>query len=264
MRVFRTLSFLLGLLLVACFPTGSAFVIETPLPSDTPIPTQTIIWFPPSATATPLSVPTYTETPDMSPGIGRVTLEDDFSDDEVWDTAQSDNGSAVITRNRLTLAVQSGYYLSSMRRELPLSDFYAEITARPSLCRGEDHYGLIIRGVGSSFYRFLLSCNGQVWAERISGGTKLTIHEPVPSGDAAGAPGEVRIGMWAVGSEMRLFLNERFQFSVTEATFPIGALGVFVRSNGETPVTVLFSDLEVYDVNYTPPTKTPIAPTSTP
>ena len=176
-----------------------------------------------------------------------------------------DHGSAVITRNRLTLAVQPGYYLSSMRRELPLSDFYAEITARPSLCRGEDNYGLIIRGVGSSFYRFLLNCSGMVWAERITGGTKLRIHEPVPSGDAPpGAPGEVRIGMWAVGSEMRLFLNDRFQFSVTEPTFPIGAIGVFVRSNGETPATILFSDLEVYDVDYTPPTKTPFAPTPTP
>jgi hypothetical protein len=194
----------------------------------------------------------------MSPGIGEVTVEDDFSDKSVWDTAVSGNGSAAITHNRLALTVQPGYYLSSMRRELPLSDFYAEITARPSLCRGEDNYGLIVRGVGSSFYRFLLSCKGEVWAERISGGTKLAIHEHVPSGDAPGAPGEVRIGMWAVGSEMRLFLNGRFQFSVTDPVFPIGALGVFVRSTGETPVTVLFSDLAVYDVNYTPPTKTPI------
>jgi hypothetical protein len=64
--------------------------------------------------------------------------------------------------------------------------------------------------------------------------------------------------MWAVGREMRLFLNGRYQFSVTEGTFPIGALGVFVRSAGETPVTVTFSDLSVYEVDYTLPTKTPI------
>ena len=54
---------------------------------------------------------------------------------------------------------------------------------------------------------------------------------------------------------MRLFLNGRFQFSVREPTFPIGAFGVFVRSAGETPVTVTFSDLEVYDVDYIPPNK---------
>ena len=116
-----------------------------------------------------------------------------------------------------------------------------------------------MRGVGSSFYRFLLSCNGQIWAERISGGTKLGIFKPVPSGDAPGAPGEVRIGVWAVGSEMRLFLNGRYQFSIADPSFPIGAFGVYVRSAGDTPVTVTFSDMEVYEVDYILPTKTPVA-----
>lgn len=244
--------------LVACLPVNLAPPTVTPSPTETPAPTATIVWFPPSATATQRAVPTYTATPDMNPGIGRITLEDDFSDEEVWDIARSDGGSASIHRNRLTLAVQPGYYLASMRRELPLSDFYAEITARPSLCRGDDHYGLVVRGVGSSFYRFVLACNGMIRAERISGGTRLPLLEPVPSGDAPGAPGEVRMGIWAVGSEMRLFLNGRYQFSVSDPSFPAGALGVFVRAAGDTPVTVIFSDLAVYEVDYTLPTKTPL------
>ena len=246
------------LLLAACLPVSAPPPTETPLPSHTPAPTETIVWFPPTATPTRLTLPTLTATPEMSPGIGESLLEDDFSDDEVWDTATSENGSAAVSSKRLTLTVKPGFYLSSMRRELPLTDFYAEITARPSLCRGEDTYGIIVRGVGGFFYRFLLTCNGQVLAERISGGTKLTIQDPLPSGDAPPAPAEVRIGIWAVGSEMRLFLNGRYQFSVVEGTFPTGAFGVFVRSSGETPVTVSFSDLSVYGVDYIPPTKTPI------
>jgi hypothetical protein len=244
--------------LSSCLTLDIAPPTVTPLPSDTPTPTATIIWFPSSATPTPIAVPTFTGTPEMSPGIGRQTLSDDFSDDSVWDTAKGDGGSAAIAMERLSLAVQPGYYISSMRRELPLSDFYAEITARPSLCRGEDSYGIIIRGVGSSFYRFALTCDGQVRAERIYGGTRLVIQEPVPSGDAPRPPGEVRIGIWAVGSEMRLFLNGRFQFSVSEPTFPIGAFGVFARSAGTEPVSVTFSDFEVYEVDYVPPTRTPI------
>jgi hypothetical protein len=259
MRRLRIPLLLSGLLLfVACLPLNSTPPTETPAPTEIAPQTPTIVWFPPSATPTRLAVLTYTGTPEMSPGIGKVTLRDNFSDDSVWDIATSEAGSAAINRNKLTLVVQPGYYLASMRRELPLSDFYAEITARPSLCRGEDNYGIIIRGVGSSFYRFLLSCNGQVHAERISGGTKLMIQEPVPSGDAPGAPGEVQIGIWAVGNDMRLFLNGRYQFSVIEPMFPSGALGVFVRSNGDTPVTITFSDLKIYEVDYIPPTKTPI------
>jgi hypothetical protein len=244
-------------LLTACLPMGPLQLTPTPVPTDTATPTATIVWFPPSATPTLLKVPTYTGTPAMSPGIGGRILSDNFSDDSPWDTAKSDNASAAIGMNRLALAAQSGYYISSMRRELPLSDFYAEITAHPSLCRGDDNYGVIARGVGSSFYRFVLTCNGEVRAERISGGTRLSIFDPVPSGDVARPPSEVRIGIWAVGEEMRLFLNDRYQFSVRDPKFPIGAFGVFVRSSGEEPVSVTFSDFDVYDVSYTLPTKTP-------
>lgn len=248
---------ILAMTVTGCLPNHPPEIIvltETAVPT----PTATIVWFPPSATPTALAVPTYTGTPEMSPGITDVTTSDDFDEDSPWDTAKSDNGSAVITNNRLSLAVQPGYYLSSMRRELFMSDFYAEITARPSLCRGGDSYGIIVRGVGSYFYRFVLTCDGQIRAERINGGTRLPIHEQVPSGDAPRPPGEVRIGMWAVGSEMRLFLNGRFQFSVTEPTFPSGGFGVFARSTGDEPVSVTFSDFKVYDVDYIPPTRTPI------
>lgn len=109
MKLFRIFFLLMGFLaLVSCLPVNLAPPTETPIPTETAIPTETIVWFPASATATQLSVPTYTGTPDMSPGIGRLTLEDDFSDDEVWDIATSDSGSASIHKNRLTLAVQPG------------------------------------------------------------------------------------------------------------------------------------------------------------
>ena len=254
--VFALLS--MSLILASCLSLDAPPATATVPPTDTTTPTATIVWFPPSATPTLLTVPTYTGTPEMSPGIGARTLSDDFSDESLWDTAASDTASAAIVKNRLSLAAQPGYYISSMRRELPLSDFYAEITAHPSLCRAEDNYGIIVRGVGSSFYRFVLTCDGQIRAERIYGGTRLQIYDPVPSGDAPRPPGQVRIGIWAVGSEMRLFLNGRFQFSVVEPTFPIGAFGVYVRSAGEEPVSVTFSDFEVYEVDYVPPTRTPL------
>jgi len=258
MRIFHIALLLSGFVLLgACLSVDSAAPTATSQPATAP-PTQTIVWFPPSATPTRLAIPTQTGTPEMSPGIGRITLRDDFSDQDVWDTAASEDASAAISRNRLSLAVQPGYYMASMRRGVTLSDFYAEITARPSLCRGEDNYGLIVRGVGSSFYRFVLTCDRQIRAERITGGTKLIIQEPVPSGDAPGAPGEVRIGLWAVGDEMRLFLNGRYQFGVTEPSFPSGGLGVYVRAAGNTPATVTFYDLKGYEVDYVPPTPTPL------
>jgi hypothetical protein len=228
MRLLHVLSLLTATLgLLACLLLDTTLPTATPIPTATQTPPQTptIVWFPPSATPTRSAFPTYTALPEMSPGIGSVILSDDFSDDSAWDIGVSNRGSAAISRNRLTLAAEPAAYLESVRRDVNLGNFYAEITARPSLCRKGDSYGILVRGRGLNYYRFILSCNSQVSAERVNAGVKLSIHEPVLSGDAPpGAPGEVRIGVWAVGSDIRLFLNGRYQFSINDNSFP-GHLG---------------------------------------
>jgi len=233
----------------------------TPIPitaTETPLPTPTIVWFPASATPTLGVFSTKPPTPEMRPGIGTTTLADDFSDPSLWDTAASDQSSANIQDNRLNLSVQSKVYVISLRHELSASDYYAEITARPGLCRAEDSYGLLVRANAVAYYRFSLSCNGNVYAERISVGKRELLQEPLLSGDVPrGAPGEVRIGVWAVGAEMRLFLNGRYQFSVSNSNYPNGTIGVFVNSAGETPVIVSFSRLTLQKVDYTLPAITP-------
>ena len=257
-KLLRANALAMILLLNACLPLNSTLATELPLPTDTPLQAPTIVWFPPSATPTLNLIPTYTATPEMNPGIGEQIFKDNFSDKSVWDTAASDQASAIIKDKHLTLAVEPGLSVASLRRDVTLANFYAEITAQPKLCRGADNYGIIIRSTGNSFYRFILTCNGLIHAERIKSGERLLLANPIASGDVPlGAPGEVRIGMWAVGGEMRLFLNGRFQFSVTEKTFPSGAFGVFTQSKGDTPVTITFSDLKVYDVDYIAPTRTP-------
>jgi hypothetical protein len=249
------------LLITSCAFLDALNVTPTPvIATETPQPTPTIDWFPASATPTleALSTP-KPPTPEMRPGLGTTTLTDDFSDPSLWDTATSDQASAEMDNNRLNLSVESKVYIISLRHGLTASDYYAEITARPSLCRGDDSYGLLVRANAMSYYRFSLSCNGNVFAERINGGKREVLQTPLLSGDVPrGAPGEVRIGIWAVGAEMRLFLNGRYQFSVSNPNFPSGTIGVFVNSAGETPAIVSFSRLSIQEVNYTLPTRTPM------
>lgn len=237
-------------------------LLATPIPpsqTETPLPTATIIWFPASATPTLQVLSTHTPTPEMRPGLGDEILSDDFSDPSLWNISASNQASADIKNNQLTLSVQSQFYMLSLRQELVLDNYYAEITARPSLCRDEDNYGLLVRASTASYYRFALACNGSVRAERVSGGTRLVLQQPLASGDVPpGAPGEVRIGLWAVGKEMRLFLNGRFQFSLIDPSFPSGTIGVFVRSAGNTAAVVSFSDLNIQSVDYVPPKATPL------
>jgi hypothetical protein len=246
------------LLMTSC--SALDLILATPLPvvqTKPPLPSPTFAWFPPSATPSPQVFTTRAATPEMRPGLGDVFLTEDISDPSLWDTATSDQGGAEIDEDRLTLAVQSGVYMISLRHELIVNDFYAEITASPGLCRADDSYGFLVRA-NVAYYRFSLTCNGMVSAERVSVGTRQVLQVPLPSGDVPpGAPGEVRIGVWAVGTEMRLFLNGRYQFSVNDSNYASGTLGVFVNSAGATAAVVSFSDLSVQSVTYNPPISTP-------
>jgi hypothetical protein len=252
------LVFLAGLM-SSCAVIDALNATPTPAPvTETPTATATFAWFPASATPTLGAYSTKLPTPEMRPGIGDAYLTDDFSRASLWDMAAADQSSANINDNRLILSVQSKVYMISLRRELAEDNYYAEITARPDLCRGEDSYGLLIRANAVAYYRFSLTCDGNAFAERISVGTRELLQAPLLSGDVPRAvPGEVRIGVWAVGAEMRLFLNGRYQFSINNPNYPSGTIGVFVNSAGETPVIVSFSRLTLQKVDFTLPTMTP-------
>lgn len=259
------------LALSACAPIQTqpppAIVNETPTPS----PTATVQWFPPTSTATPLNLKYSTATPFPMPGIGETLLEEDFSSLNAWNTVSADEGSVSVSRNRITIAVkQPDIYLLSLREEPLVSDFYAEISAHPALCRGDDSYGFLFRANSASSYRYALACDGTVRLERMSFTRVRTIYPPTLSGDVPpGSPGDVRLGVWVAGSEMRFFLNGRYQFSAVDVNLKAGTLGVFAQTAGETAMTVTFSDLVVQSVGYVSPTPTPTAtrtpiPTSTP
>lgn len=250
----RSLILVLVLLLTACSGLGFDAPTLTPPPATaTPPQTPTIAWFPATATPTHQVFPTQLPPPDMLVGVGNVIATDDFSDPSTWNTAISDNGSATINNKFMTIAVRPGVYMLSLQQTLVESNFYAEITAQPSLCKGEDSYGMLVRANAVTYYRYALACDGTARVERISGSRRYPLQAPVPSGDAPpGAPGKVRIGVWAVGPEMRFFLNGRYQFSVTDLNLASGTIGVFALSTGNTPVTVTFSDLVIKSVSYIP------------
>ncbi len=244
--------------LAACAGLADSPIQDLSLATETPPPSPTIVWFPPSATPTPRVLYTEAPTPERRPGVGNLLLSDDFSSADLWNTTVSDQASVDVSRDRLTIVVQPGFSIPSFRKKMVFSNFYAEITARPSLCQGQDDYGLLVRGIPVAYYRFALTCDGTERAERVSVRSRTPLQPPLPSGDVpTGTPGEVRIGVWAVGPEMRFFLNGRYQFSVNDKNYLSGGLGVFARSAGDTPVTVTFSELVVYAVTYSPPTRTP-------
>jgi hypothetical protein len=240
-----------GLALAACAADGAS-AGYVPAPAETGIATPTYDWFPATETPTAPIVTASTSLAPVLPILGRTILDDQFEDAGSWEVGSQDAGSATVARNQLTLAVQPGEYIRSLRLTPTLDDFYVEVTARPSFCRASDDYGVLIRATALADYTFALACDGTVRMERAVHarvGERHVLQPALPSGDAPpGAPGEVRIGVWASGDEMRLFLNERFQFSVRDANYGSGLIGVFARASGANAATVSFSDLIVSTV----------------
>lgn len=235
------------LLVAACAPAPDP--TPTPTPQPSPTPTQTPVWFPATSTPQPRPTEFASPTPNLHPGLGVLLLSDDFSQTGFWPTSQSNNGSAAVANNRITLSTQSsGVFVISLRSEPTFNDFYAEITASPSLCRGESEYGFVLRAASSGdHYRFALSCDGRVKVDRLLGGSLSSPVAWAPSALVpAMAPSNSRLAVWAEGSEIRFFINDTYLFSITDTVIYSGTLGVFIRSRGEGTLSVSFSDLQVW------------------
>jgi len=231
-------------------PTSTLIPTDTQSPPSATV-TPTIVWFQPTVTPTAFPTPIITPTEDMRPNIGQILFEDDFSDPNAWMLGQSPAGSVALGKNELTIAIgEAKAYLFSVREEPIFTDFYLEITAEPSLCRDLDEYGVLFRVSPTiDYYRFSLSCNGQVRLDRVNGGQASSPQPWLLSGAVPpGAPSSSRLGISAVGTEMSFFVNGQYQFSIHDPLITSGTVGVFARSTEKMAVTVNFSDLVIYEV----------------
>ena len=248
------LLFLCGLLLTACsslFPEPLGTATPRP-PTATAVLSPTPVWFPATETPTPRPLAIPTGTPDWRPGLGSEIRVDNFSDEESWDLAKSDEGIAALVDESLILSAGPEVYMLSLNRDLTVTDFHMEVTAVVNICRGADEYGLLVRATQRVYYRFAVTCDGEVRAERIAGNERLVLQQPYHTSNVRGAPSEVRMAVWAFKNELRFFLNDIYQFSVSDNNLPSGSIGFFVRSAGATPVTVAFKDLVIQKLNYSP------------
>jgi hypothetical protein len=240
------------LFFAACSASPSPAVLSTETSTPSPaIATSTVVWFPPTPTHTPFPTQVITPTADMRPQLGEIIFEDDFSDPQKWSLSQTDLGSAAMAMNELTIAIgETNMTLSSIREQPVLSDFYLEVTASPSICRNLDEYGVLLRVTSADdFYRFSLSCNGQVRLDRLIGGQASSPQPWLLSGAVPpGAPSSSLLGISAVGPNMDFFVNGQFQFSVKDPLLSSGGIGLFARSANKMAVTVNFSDLVVYNI----------------
>lgn len=257
---------LLIILLAGCVPAGEAVVLPTETAAPLLTPTATTVWFPPTATTTPYrDLPHPSPTPQPTLQIGNPLLEDNFSKTGPWSLASSPAGSIAYGKQEISIALsEARASLTSFREQPVLSDYYLEITAEPRLCRGTDMYGVLFRVLSEGdFYRLVINCSGQMRVERVANGSASVVLDWIVSDQIPPeTPGAYRLGIYAVGSDLRFYVNGRYQFGRREPVFKEGGLGLFARSMGDNAVTIGFYDLVVSRIQPLPRQDLPSTPTS--
>jgi len=95
--------------------------------------------------------------------------------------ASSNEGSAIISDNRLTLAVPPGSSIFRIREDLVVSDFLCRIDCKSKLVqRTGNEYGLLVRASAVAYYRLVLICNGTLRLDRVSGNSRQILRPPFP------------------------------------------------------------------------------------
>lgn len=214
--------------------------------------TATIDWFPSTSTLTQAVItaqPSITTTLEPPPSLGSLIFKDNFSDKSLWLAGQFQAGIIAYGDQELSLAIsQAGGVLISTRKEPAGDNFYLMVTATPSLCLSDDYYGVQFREADEGdFYRYVVSCSGKIRLERWKGGVGLLLLDWTPSAQAF--PNNQRtyqLGVWAVGSQLKIYLNNVLQFSTTDSSVASGGWALYARSMGKTAVTISFSNLSVY------------------
>jgi hypothetical protein len=201
-----------------------------------------------SATTTAVTTGLLSGTVPQPATAGDLLFTDNFSNPELWSVGRTAIGSIATANYGLSLVVsQPNGYLYTIRKSPSLTDFYLEITAGPSICRGSDEYGLLLRvSPDFDFYRFALTCDGRTRLDKYYHGAASS-PQPLIYGSSVppGAPSTSRLAVLAIGKEMRFYVNTEYQFTVRDSSLTSGLIGIFAHAASEDPVTVIYSDLTV-------------------
>ncbi len=239
------------IVLCACLSISTLEPLPTATPTITPSPTPTIEWFPSSPTPEQLPTIAVTPTQELMSEIGEIIFQDEFLSSDQWTVPQTDMGQINITNGEINIIIYEPRSLLVGTLEKPdLQDFYAEITANPVLCTGRDEYGFLFRVFGrNQYYRFALSCDGEIRMDKIVGGGTFVLYPWTRSASVpVGAPSVSKLEVLAIRDEIRVFINGDPQFTIIDQELSLGSFGVFARSAGETAVTISFSDLIIREV----------------
>jgi hypothetical protein len=223
----------------------------------TPTLTATVSEAEATATLTPTLAGTATPTlpaGDPRAGLGAPAFQDKFSSGSNWPLYEDEHARFEIGEDDLIMtAFNPDYWNSWMLTSPSIANFYLEMEAKIGSCSGLDAYGLMARTKltddGAVGYLFGVSCDGR-YSLRIWDASEFTklVNWTVDADLAYGSDQTQRIGLWADGDALKLYVNGNLVTQVNDSTYASGRFGVFVSSAITAGVEVHVLNVSYWDL----------------
>jgi hypothetical protein len=172
---------------------------------------------------------------DLSPELGNPDWRDRFTDSGNWFLLNADNVRFSIENAGLRMRAKtanSGDFWG-LSNQPDLKDFYIEgtFTTGPT-CSGLDRYGLLIRAPNTNAgYVFNIACNGQFRVYEWDGQTYNQLQGwKTSTAIKTGPDATNRVGIWAEGDVLKLFVNDVQVVELDVAIYDQGQFGLLVGS----------------------------------
>jgi hypothetical protein len=235
-------------------PSSSPTSQTTDTPEVAPLVT-------PTATASPSQIPVSTGIPtstlspnDPKAGLGNPAWFDSLTDGDNWPLYEDDHVRFEIENENLIMTAFNPDNWNGWMLTWPvISDFYLEAEVMVGACSGLDAYGLVYRAsrieIGHQGYLFGISCDGQ-YSLRIWDGQALSnvIDWTMSSLLSSGADQTHRIGVWAEGDLMRLFVNGNLLIEVVDTQLSRGMFGVFIGAAQTEDLTAFVKEIGYWNL----------------
>jgi hypothetical protein len=255
----RVVATLVQMTLTAAPNTQPSMMVPSPGETTSPTQTNTVVGVTETLTPTPTETPTPTVNPDdprtylgapvwLNPldngsafGLDGVGYRDDQNEIYV------SGGSMVLTA--LTTSGYRGWRLCSQRPK----DTYLEAKFQTQSCGGNDTYGIVLRandyGSGQGYY-IGFTCDGRYnlfkWSDS---GNQFLINSTTSPQILAGSNQVNRIGVWANGTQLRLYANGKMLQEIEDSSITsAGYIGAFIAVGTTPGFTVRMDEIAYWNL----------------
>ena len=228
-------------------------VQATPVAQPTTPPTQGAAATAAPATAKPTAVPA-TAVPAQDPLAGanpNPIYTENFFTPKFWNEFDTSSGKGKFENATFTMVSKATDNIEWTFNGLKFGNAYITVkTILPdNKCKAFDNYGLVFRYKNNAnFYMFGVSCDGAYRLLKRVDGVFDTIIDFTKSASIQPLGQRNVLGVRTVGDQLSFYVNDKFLTTVKDGQFADGLIGFYVKSGLTPNMTVVFDDVDVYEI----------------